>query len=90
MNNVIKLVVCGWGVEFGRYFCGGAPGVPVIYYWGVGLHWRTCWDKEIAGNWVWRVRYWYSAYQHVPTFAEEVLYRERVNVMRKKSGLEEK
>jgi hypothetical protein len=25
MDGICKLVILGWGVEFGKYYCGGAP-----------------------------------------------------------------
>jgi hypothetical protein len=69
----IELVIFGWGIEFGRYFCGGAPErwddelqeilppVPVSWSWGLGVHYRAPWVCRAEGRcnpWGWHRRWW--------------------------------
>jgi hypothetical protein len=88
MNRIVKFVIYGWGIEFGKYYCGGAPAgirrcwieggllvhgqwvfadcpaVPLSWSWGVGIHYRTRWDKVVKPtkecSWVWCRRWWYG------------------------------
>jgi len=93
MNSVNKFVICGWGIEFGRYYCGGAPArfipdghggteqpaVPVSWFWGFGVHYRTRWNKTIPPTkecpWVWARRWWYGKEHPVKTVAGLLLAR---------------
>lgn len=78
-NSLVTLVLFGWGIEFGKYYCGGAPdrwengyfrpAVPVTWSYGFGIHFRAPWvlyseRDSYTGPWGWHRRWWYSAYQY--------------------------
>jgi hypothetical protein len=81
----VKLVLWGWGFEFGRYFCGGAPAVPVIWQWYLGVHYHWFRPKGCGGGRIWWFsRNFYFGKPHNPTPAREVKYRQAVGATLKK------
>ena len=72
-----KLVLFGWGIEFGRYYCGGAPeGVRPTWidgFWSpqyqpaVPVSWSYGFGIHYrtyhTDEWGWRRRWWYGVWR---------------------------
>jgi hypothetical protein len=58
----MKIEFKGWGFECGRYYTGGAPWVPIGWYWYCAFAWRW----RVDGVWDWRNRYFYFGKEHRP------------------------
>ena len=42
----------GWGFKWSRYYAGGAPGVPLGWWWCLELRYRSPYQK-VMGGWRW-------------------------------------
>lgn len=96
MNGILKLVLFGWGIEFGKYFTGGAPerwdyemddvlpAVPVHWSYGFGVHYRARYGATPQG---WYRKWWYGKSHDLNSGPVLEKYREEVRERMEAMGL---
>jgi hypothetical protein len=69
---MIKLVLFGWGVEFGKYYCGGAPAKPARPDHHGGMYDAV---PAVPCTWSWGLGVYWRTYHRKPWPDRSIDYR---------------